>query len=149
VLSATRVLDEQLLRETIRFFDVLVVMALADVTNVRELLDAELAAAFAESLERVFGLPRHHDVTHEAEEIALPGGVGEILCHSDSTAGRSLQCTADVLERIAVPTAFGIAECVLKLLQHSLMLTHARNMARAEIAKALILRLRLVIDNGP
>jgi len=49
----------------------LAVVSLADLADVGELRVSEYAAAIAESFERVFGLPRHHNVPDQPQEITF------------------------------------------------------------------------------
>ena len=54
----THMLDEHLRAETIRLFDVVIVVALARVADLAELLVPQLPAPFTERLEGVLRLPR-------------------------------------------------------------------------------------------
>ena len=146
MLRTARVLDEDLLNEAIRFFHILVVVSLADVTDVGQLLDAELLSAFAERLEGVLGLSRHDDVTDEAQKVALTGSVREILRDAKRLSSNLLQHPTDVFHDVSFAFGGALTYRTLKLLEHSLVLAHARDVARAEVAETLILRLRLMID---
>jgi len=144
LLSASCVLDEHLLDEAIRFLHVLIVMALAHLPDLGQLLNPELSAALTEGLEGVLGLPGHDDIAHQPEVIALPRRIGEILRHAKSAPGNALDRPADVVERIVVTIV--VAQGSLEFLEHSLVLAHPWNVTRAEIPKALVLCLRLMID---
>jgi hypothetical protein len=78
-------------------------------------------------------LPRHHDVTDEAQEVALARTVGEITRHTHRLAHRLLD-----------HPLFG-AELLLVLLEHALMLAHVRNVPSAQVAEAPVFGLPLVI----
>ena len=129
-------LDEHLLNKSVRFAIVLVVMSLANLTDLGELRVAQGPAAIAEGLEGVLGLAGHDDVADEAEKIALAGRIGQI-------AGLAEHRAEDVLAG-----AHFRAEGVLVFLEHPLMLANAWNMAAAEVAEAGIVRLLLVILDG-
>lgn len=132
-LRAPRVLDEHLLCETVRVVNVLVVVSFGDFADPRELVDPERTAGLAEGLEGVFRLTSGHDVADEAEEIALAHRIGEIACNTEGLA-----------EHLLTDASFG-ADSRLEIFQHPLMLAHARDVTGAQVAKALILRLTLVI----
>ena len=76
VLGAACVLDEHLLNKAVRFLHIIIVMALAQLTDVRELLNAKLTTALAERLERVFCLTSHNDIADQSKEITLTRRVG-------------------------------------------------------------------------
>src|SRR6185503_8544171 len=127
-------LDEDLLYQGVRLTIVVVVVTLANLTDLRQLSVAEDAAAVPESLEGVFGLARHHDVADESEEVALARRVREVTSLPEHSA-------YEFLTRAAVIAA----ESFLIVLQHPLVLADVRNMPAAEIPKANVLCLFLVI----
>ena len=94
---------------------------------------AEELPSLTESLEGVFALSRQHDVSDEPEEIALARSVGEITRRAQGSAK----------EFLALPH-FG-PELRLILLEHALVLAHVGNVPGAEVAKARVFRLFLVI----
>jgi hypothetical protein len=122
-------------------------MTLPDVTDLRELLDAELSASFAEGLEHVLGLTRHHDVAHEPEVVALSRRIREILRHSEGASRDSPQGATEIFEWI-VAARFDAPDLTSKLFEHPLMLAHPWDVTSAEIAKALILCLGFVVHDG-
>jgi len=148
VLGASRPLDEYLLSETVGFFHVFIVMTFANLAEVSQLLDAELTSTFSEGLERVLTLPCQDDVADEPEKVVLSRRIGEILGDAKRLAGRFLQHTTNIFQHVSLALSFAGADFILKLSEHALVLTHPRNVARAEIAKPLILRLGFVVDHG-
>jgi hypothetical protein len=126
-------LDEHLLNQPVRLAVVFVVMPLADLTDLGELRVAECATAVAERLEGVFGLPGHHDVPDEPEEITLPRRVGEIPRLSENGSEEFFSFARFRAQRLLV------------VLEHSLMLSRPGNMPAAEIAKPAVLGLLLMI----
>jgi hypothetical protein len=127
------VLDEHLLHETVGFPVVEIMMSLTDFTDLRELCIAEYTASVAESLEGVFGLARHHDVPDESQEIALPCGVGEVTRFPEYCAQRFLAGAGFVTEYLLI------------VLEQALVLSHVGNVTTAEVAKANVFGLLLVI----
>src|SRR5690349_4969742 len=77
-ITRAHVLHEQLLSETVRLLGVVIVIALALLANLRESLNAQRSARFAERLERVFALTRRDDVTDEPKEIVFAWRVGQV-----------------------------------------------------------------------
>src|SRR6267143_723889 len=127
--DALHVFHEHVLNQSVRFLHVGVVVPLADLANLMECTISHHLAGFAKGLERVFGLARHHDVSNDAQKVALTSGVGEIARTSEHHSD-------DVLSRPDLR-----AELRLILLEHALMLAHLRNVARAEIAEPVVFRL--------
>src|SRR6476661_2977080 len=105
-------LDEYLLYERVRLTIVVVVVPLANLTDLRQLSIAEDAATVAESLEGVFCLARHHDVADESQEVALARGVCEVTSFPEHRSDK-------LLTRAAVVGA----ERFLIVLQHPLVLS--------------------------
>src|SRR5205085_8540275 len=127
------VLDEHLLHERVCFAVVVIVMALADLSDVSKLGVAEDAAAIAECLERVFRLPRHHDVADQSQEIAFTRSVGQITSFAK-------HCSNEFFSSASLG-----AEHMLVILEHSLMLANVRNVAAAKISKANVVGLFFVV----
>jgi hypothetical protein len=126
-------LDEHLLNESVCFLVELVVMTLTQLADLSELRIAKCATGVAESLERVFGLARHDDVTYQAEEVALASGIGKVLRFSEHRA-----------ENFLSGSGFSSEYCLV-ILEHALVLAHARDVAAAEVAKPAVLGLGFVI----
>ena len=147
MLRAARVFDEHLLNEPICVLHVLVVMPLADFADIGKLVNSELSSALAEGLEHVFRLTSQHDVGDKSREITLPWCVCQLLCHPKCGSGDALQSAADVVERARFSARVGVRDAALELLQHPLMLSHARDVPRAEISKTLILSNGFVVDD--
>src|ERR1700675_3499978 len=108
-------------------------MPLADLSDLRELSVAEDAATVAESLERIFRLARHNDVTNQSQEITFARSVCKVTSFAK-------HCPDEFLSR-----ACRGAEYMLIILEHSLMLANVWNVTAAEIPKANVLGLFFVV----
>src|SRR6266566_206406 len=132
-IDALHVLHEHVLYEPVRLLDVRIVETLADIADLVERPIAHHFSAFAESLEGVLGLPGHHDVADEPEEVAFACRVGKIA--RDTESG-----TDDPLRSSGIRSKLRLV-----FLQHALVFAHVWNVPRAQIAEAGILGLVLVI----
>ncbi len=126
-------LDEHLLHERVRFAVVVIVMPLADLSDLSKLGVAEDAATVAERLESVFRLARHHDVADQSQEIAFTRSVGQVTSFAK-------HCPNEFLSSASLG-----AEHMLVILEHSLMLANVRNVAAAKISKANVFGLFFVV----
>src|SRR5215216_5307891 len=108
-------------------------MPLSELTDLCELSIAKRAAGVTESLERILGLSRHDYVADEAKKVALARGICEIACFAKHR-------TDDLLALASLGTERGLI-----ILEHALVLTHARNVAAAKIPEASVFCLLLVI----
>jgi hypothetical protein len=132
-VDALHVLDEHVLKEAIGFLYVRIVMTFTDVADLLQRTVAHHLPGFAKCLEGILGLASHHDIADQPVVIVRRGGVGEIFNDADRSADNA---TGD---------AGSIAELRLVLLEHSLVERHMGNVSRAQIAKALVIRLAFVI----
>jgi hypothetical protein len=132
-LRALHVFDEHLLNKPIRLVNIRVVVALSDIAHLLQALVAENLAGFAKGLEGVLRLTRHDDIADESEEITFSGSIREVSRRSHSSSEHLL--------RLA-----GLSSQLrLVVLEHSLVPAHGLNVSGAQVAKAWVFSLLLVI----
>jgi hypothetical protein len=131
--DAASVLDEYLLGQPVRLAHEFFVVSLAHLSNLFELWIGEGSARLAERRERVLRLTGGHDVANEPEEVAFSRGIGEV-------SGNPHCLPQDLLRDAGLR-----ANLPLIVLEHSLVLAHLWNGARAQVAIARVLRLLFVI----